>query len=334
MKQIKNVVLVLLTSLALFSCGGGYTVTGKIDGTEATEAYLTIGETIDTVVMEKGGVFVFEGEVEEPIMAVITVEGQKVGFMLENAAMTVEGAVGTPSLPTLRESAVTGSVSQDVYTLFNKEVSKMTSQDEYTAYCKEFFSLYANSHFTPYLIQSFAGSLSPKELKAIVENLSPEVKATKISVKLLENIEKAMATSIGYIAPDFTMNDVDGKPVKLSEVYSKSKYVLIDFWASWCGPCRRENPNVVANYKAYHDKGFDILGVSLDDKKAAWLDAIAKDELTWLHVSDLKGWKNAAAGTYSVRSIPANFLVDTNGKIIARNLREEALGKKLSELLD
>ena len=132
-------------------------------------------------------------------------------------------------------------------------------------------------------------------------------------------------------APDLTMNDANGKPVSISSF--KGKYVLVDFWASWCGPCRKENPNVVAAYNKYKGKNFTILGVSLDDDKAAWLDAVKKDSLAWNHISDLKRWESAAIPAYQFNAIPFNVLIDPNGKIIASSLRAEELDKKLAEVL-
>ncbi|PSL46195.1 peroxiredoxin [Chitinophaga niastensis] len=155
-----------------------------------------------------------------------------------------------------------------------------------------------------------------------------EAKSKKVDMAKAEAIAKK--TAIGVAAMDFSQKNVEGKAVKLSDY--RGKYVLLDFWASWCGPCRAENPNVLDNYEKYHNKGLEILGVSLDDKKDAWVKAIKDDGLTWAHVSDLKGWKNVVAQEYNIRAVPSNFLIDKDGKILAVNLRGEELSKKLEEI--
>ena len=166
-----------------------------------------------------------------------------------------------------------------------------------------------------------------------VTNFAKEELAKQQQQSLQQQQAPQGKVQIGSPAPDITMNDVNDKPFSLSQL--KGKYVLVDFWASWCGPCRAENPNVVDNYAKFKEKNFTVLGVSLDRPggKDNWLAAIHKDNLTWTHVSDLQFWNNAAAQLYRVSSIPFNMLIDPSGKIIARNLRGDALRTKLCEVL-
>lgn len=144
-------------------------------------------------------------------------------------------------------------------------------------------------------------------------------------------VASSLATAIGHELSDIQLPDPDGNMIKLSSM--RGKYVLVDFWASWCKPCRMENPNVVKAYKKYHNKGFEILGVSLDENAMRWKNAIQADQLDWKHVSELKGWQSEVCGTFNVRSIPFSILLDKNGVIIATNLRGDALENKLKELL-
>lgn len=149
---------------------------------------------------------------------------------------------------------------------------------------------------------------------------------------LKNSVEDAKNFLVGAVAPDFEQNTPEGQPMKLSDL--RGKVVLVDFWASWCGPCRRENPNVVKLYNKYKDQGFEILGVSLDKTKDKWVKAIEKDELTWHHVSDLRGWSNKVAKRYSVSSVPHTILLDKDGKILARNIRGESLEKALADIFE
>ncbi|GIV38578.1 MAG: thiol:disulfide interchange protein [Thermonema sp.] len=170
--------------------------------------------------------------------------------------------------------------------------------------------------------KAYQGKPMPSAVKRFIDYMS--------QVSLSEDVQSA-GPEEGSMAPDFSLPQADGTPFSLSKL--RGKYVLVDFWASWCGPCRKENPQVVALYNKYKDKGFEILGVSLDEDKEAWLKAIEKDRLTWIHVSDLKGWQNEAARLYNVNAIPMTYLIDPDGVIIAKGLRGPALEAKLQELL-
>lgn len=183
------------------------------------------------------------------------------------------------------------------------------------------------------LYQVGGPSPDPNELDSLFNSLSPEIKNTEYARVFKSNLDELKHTGIGVTAPDFTQNDVNGTPVTLSQF--RGKYVLLDFWASWCGPCRQENPNVVKVYNKFKGKNFTILSVSLDkaEGKNNWLAAIHNDGLTWTQVSDLKFWDNAAAQLYYITSIPSNFLIDPNGKIVAKDLRGADLEAKLEELL-
>ncbi|KIO76919.1 hypothetical protein TH53_12235 [Pedobacter lusitanus] len=190
-----------------------------------------------------------------------------------------------------------------------------------------------DSYFSLEALNDISGNGNSGKADSLFNGLSDRLKISPTGKDIEETIITARKTAVGAIAMDFTQNDVNDKPVKLSDF--RGKYVLLDFWASWCGPCRGENPNVVKAFNAYKDKNFTVLGVSLDQqgKKSDWLKAIKDDGLAWTQVSDLQGWKNAASTLYGVRGIPANFLIDPQGKIVGKNLRGKELDKKLKELL-
>lgn len=185
----------------------------------------------------------------------------------------------------------------------------------------------ASYYAVTFLFQEPSMSLMQQAYEKMMETMP----TSKYTIDLKKVIDSVAPLEIGGQAPDIVLNNLEGKEVKLSSL--RGKVVLIDFWASWCGPCRKENPNVVRVYNQYKDKGFEILGVSLDNNADKWKAAIAMDGLTWKHVSDLKGWQSAAAQLYQVSSIPFTVLLDKNGRIIAKGLRGQQLEQKLSEIL-
>lgn len=206
---------------------------------------------------------------------------------------------------------------------------------EETKYKKEFLAKHDKSLFTVMLVAEMVsrGDISPTDAKKYIEGLSPELEASEMTQDLKAKLETMGKAEIGTKAPEFSAPGPDGKNIALSETLGK--YTIIDFWASWCKPCRVENPNVVKVYKKYHDKGLNIISVSLDkaEQKDKWLQAIKDDDMDWFHVSNLQFWNDPIAQKYSVRSIPATFLLDENGVIIDKNLRGAALEAKIGSLL-
>jgi thiol-disulfide isomerase/thioredoxin len=210
-----------------------------------------------------------------------------------------------------------------------KAIDKAVDDSVYAPFVRN----HPRSPLAVYVLQQYAkNDPDAPALRPLFDGLGPAVKGSTGGKAFADKLAIAAKTSIGATAMNFTQNDTLDKPVSLSAF--RGKYVLLDFWASWCGPCRQENPTVVSAYAKYHPKGFDILSVSLDrtGDKDKWMKAIHADGLAWTHVSDLQFWQNAVAVEYGVQSIPQNFLIDPQGKIIAKGLRGDELAQKLGEI--
>ncbi|MRG45226.1 redoxin domain-containing protein [Chitinophaga sp. SYP-B3965] len=361
---------VLLLPLSLIAQEIPFEIKGKIadPGTPAKVFvyYRNGADNISDSTDLQGGQFSFKGKVASPSRATLVLRKamkmENLSLYLEKGVINVNGSEGFSTAtisggPLNAEFNKLGEATKATkakYAELNKEymaADEATRKseaflkertDKYKAISvEEKAALLAFIKSNPKTIialdalQSYAGSM-PDDVAAI-ENIYKGLAAPVQSSTAGKNFEKILTgwknTAIGATAPEFTQNNTEGKPVKLVDF--RGKYVLIDFWASWCGPCRAENPHVVKAYEKYKDKNFTILGVSLDQPtgKEAWIKAIADDNLTWTQVSDLKYWENEAARLYGIRGIPQNYLLDPKGKIIAKNLRGDALDKKLAEVI-
>ncbi len=356
----KLLLSIVAASMTLAACNAqsGYKVTGTVEGMPDSKAIIATvnGSSLDTLAKAdvKNGSFEFTGNVSEPTGAYIMVIGQRgaIPFMLENANITVNA--GQAGL------TVTGSEGQKIYDQFmaintTTQQEAMKLQQEYQAangdqakmqavqeaYAKlmtdaqaketELIKANPDSYVSTFVIVSGMGQMEYEQLKERYNLLGEKAKASAQGKAIAAQIAKLESTAIGQIAPNFTITTPEGESISLYDI--KGKVKLIDFWASWCGPCRGENPHVVEIYKEYHPKGLEIFGVSLDNNKEAWVKAIADDGLVWKHGSDLKGWQSAPAQLYSVSGIPHTVLLDENNKIIAKNLRGDELKQKIAELL-
>jgi peroxiredoxin len=326
---------------------------------------------VDTVKIEKEK-FTFKGNAKEPEMYLLSIEtvSDKLPFILENGdiemiinkdSIGITKITGTYNNEELNSYKAKGMEIQKKMMKFQKDNTAKMNQaqqtkdtvvmnglrKEYSKFQEEFITqsdAYVASHpkafISALIIEGMFNQMAPDidKITKFYNGLDKEVKDTKHGKKIkkqLDELTKPVAAvenvGVGTAAPDFSAPSPEGKTVSLKQ--SMGKVTVVDFWASWCKPCREENPNMVALYKEFHAKGLNIIGVSLDDDATKWKDAIAKDKLTWTHVSNLKNFEDPIATLYSIKAIPSTFILDSSGKIVAKDLRGAELKAKVAELL-
>ena len=363
---MKNIVYLFAAgTMALAACSSepAYKISGTVEGIADGETiYLQEAQgreltKLDSAVVANGA-FTFNGRQDAAVNRYITytpAEGKRImaDFFLENGNIAV--ALG-------EESKVSGTTNNDIYQAYKNESGALNKEmralyekskaedltdeqkaelekqmEELDAKLNDLTYNTIDANITnPVGIHLWPGnsySMELAQLQALAAKVPAEYQSNERIAKLLQRIEVLAKTAVGQKFTDFTLPDPEGNPMKLADIIAKNKYTLIDFWASWCGPCRREMPNVIAAYKEYNKKGFGIVGVSLDNDADKWKAAIKEMGMTWDHMSDIKGWQCEGAALYGVNSIPATVLVAQDGTIIERNLRGEAIKEKLAELL-
>jgi peroxiredoxin len=371
MIRFKNFVILAFVIGLLGACkseesgtdgAGAYSINGKI--TNATSGSIYLHELVDgqqlvardTATISADGSFTFEGTVTEPTLYRVSTNQQN-GLMLvlEGGNVDVQADIADLSNTAKIEGSKESVLFQQLNKLVNANAQKqmeleqrfnqaMAENDmeaaeaaraDYMAMQQNVKQMLADH---PQSIVSAFGTatlIDPVNDFAFADSMATlytqYIPSSQYTKMLNQRLAPYKSTAIGSVAPDISLPMPEGGEKALSSL--RGKYVLIDFWASWCAPCRKENPNVVRMYNQYKDKGFEIFGVSLDQSREKWLKAIADDKLTWPHVSDLKGWESAAARSYNITAIPQTILLDKEGKIIAKGLRGDELEQKLASLL-
>lgn len=324
MQQIKKLTLLLLfyISYSLQAQEVQLDLSGKVLSDTPEYVYLSrfdnkIFTIIDSVPVNDG-YFSFRTSLLLPDLYGLSIDKASSPYyiFLEEGSITVD----FDTQDHYRNTKVRGSKSQQVF----EEYRSLKDPD-----ITEFIKKYPDQISSTYILyREWSYRLEPEELENLISLFSKEQQQSRFVLSLKEIIDISRQVAIGKKAPNVVANDADGHPIALYD--QLQKYTLIEFWASWCPPCRLENPNLVANYHKYKDLGFGIYAISLDKNRDSWLKAIEDDGLEWTHVSELKYWTSSIVDSYAVRAIPANFLVDDQGIIVAKNLK----GKELSDVLE
>lgn len=315
------------------STAGGFSL--QVKKFEAGAYMLIIGKTraeySTAFLYLQGGKLGLKGE--GPLLKDVVLEGNA-AFVKEQNEYKQQLKTATAGADVLYKKYNEAYAKKDTTLLQQMKPEIEQMQEKQKVFNLEWVKSHPASPIATFILStSLKYEMSPEQLEQALAQLGKTATKNKLYTQMQHTVNIAKLTAVGQQAPDFKQADTAGQVIALSSF--RGKYVLIDFWASWCGPCRRENPSVVKAFREYKDKNFTVLGVSLDQpgKKEAWLKAIHDDGLTWTHVSDLQFWNNAVAKQYDIHSIPANYLLDPSGKIVARDLHGDELASKLKELI-